>query len=75
LHITIRSYGAQGRGQKGTLLKTKIGGITAWTKRNKKDAKFMGRQKAGEEEKGRQKVQANIARRPKFYVPRFALPR
>jgi hypothetical protein len=43
---------AQGRSQKRTQLKTKLGGVTAWNKRNKKGGKFMAIKTRSEEFKG-----------------------
>jgi hypothetical protein len=39
----------------------KLGGATAWTKRNKKGGEFTAVKEAGEEEKGREKVQGRAS--------------
>jgi hypothetical protein len=51
----------KGAVKKRTQIKTKLGGATAFTKRNKTNGEFMGHQEAGKEEKSREKIQRGAA--------------
>ena len=42
--------------KKRSQLKTMLGGVTAWTKRNKKDGEFMAVKKAAAKKESREKV-------------------
>ena len=51
----------KGAVKKRTQLKTKLGGATAWTKRNKKGGKFMAVKKPAQK-KGCEKIQRRSSR-------------
>jgi hypothetical protein len=59
-----RRQRAQGRGQeKRTQLKTRLGGVTAWTKRSKTSGEFMAVKKPAKKFKGVRREKASKKKR------------
>jgi hypothetical protein len=50
-----RRQRAQGRGEERSQVKTKLGGATAWTKRDKKGGEFMAVKKPAKKQKAAKK--------------------